>query len=111
MARCVCIPFSILGGLVCFKWATELYGFVSGLIALALWCSSPAILAYASLFTNDVTAASFGLLTAYAFSKWINNSSLIKAICAGLFLGLSLSSKMTWLIFIPVLPLVWLMYR
>ena len=38
LGRWACIPFSLLGGYVCFRWAYELYGSGSGLLALALWC-------------------------------------------------------------------------
>ena len=44
-ARWACIPFSLLGGYVCFRWARELYGPWSGLLALTLWCFSPYMLA------------------------------------------------------------------
>ena len=40
IARWACIPFSVLGGYVCYRWAMELYGVHSGLLAVSLWCSS-----------------------------------------------------------------------
>jgi hypothetical protein len=35
VARWGCIPFSLLGGWVCYRWARQLYGARSGLMALA----------------------------------------------------------------------------
>ena len=34
VARWACIPFSILGGYICFCWARELYGVTAGVLAL-----------------------------------------------------------------------------
>ena len=41
VARWACIPFSILGGYVCFRWARDLYGVYAGFLALVLWCFCP----------------------------------------------------------------------
>lgn len=41
VARLACIPFSILGALVCYGWARDLYGSRAGCLAAALWCFSP----------------------------------------------------------------------
>jgi hypothetical protein len=60
MARWACIPFSVLGALICWKWASELYGWAAGLTALCLWCFSPTVLGHASLITPDAPAAALG---------------------------------------------------
>jgi hypothetical protein len=36
LCRWGCIPFSLIGGYYCYRWARELYGAASGLVALAL---------------------------------------------------------------------------
>jgi hypothetical protein len=41
LARWACIPFSLLGGWCCYRWARELYGDGSGIVALTLWCFCP----------------------------------------------------------------------
>jgi len=41
LARWACIPLSILGVSVCYRWAKELYGKRAGMLSLALWCSCP----------------------------------------------------------------------
>ncbi len=57
--RLICVPFSWLGAWACFRWADELYGRNSALLATALWCFSPNELALASawLISHFVGAA------------------------------------------------------
>lgn len=53
IARWACTPFGWLGGIVCYLWARDLFGRPSGVIACAIWCFEPNILAHASLITSD----------------------------------------------------------
>ena len=41
VARWFCLPFTLLAGYICFRWASELYGRAAGVVAL--WQSSPFI--------------------------------------------------------------------
>ena len=45
LARWACIPFSVLGGYFCYRWSSQLYGRTPGLLALALWCFCPNVIA------------------------------------------------------------------
>ncbi len=110
-ARWACIPFSLLGGYICFRWARELYGLWAGYLALVLWCFCPNILAFASLITPDAGAAALGLTAAYFFWLWLKNPGWSGAFFAGLFLGLAELTKMTWVVLFPLWPLLWLVYR
>src|SRR5258708_1909416 len=65
VARWAVIPLSLVGAWTCYRWATELYGNVAGIVALVLWCYSPGILAYASQITPDCGAAALGVLAGY----------------------------------------------
>ncbi len=60
LARWACVPFSLLGAYVCFRWARQLYGQLAGLLALTLWCFSPNIIAHAQLITRDAGATAMG---------------------------------------------------
>ncbi len=71
IARWACIPFCLLGGIVCYLWARELYGIPSGLLALSLWCFSPMILGNAQMITPDTAAAAFGAAACYLFWRWL----------------------------------------
>jgi hypothetical protein len=113
LARWTCIPLSLIGGYTCFRWATDLYGSTSGLLALVLWCFSPEVIAHGSLITPDAGAAALGVTGCYLFWHWLNRPSWARAILAGVALGLIELTKMTWLILFglwPVLCLLWITF-
>lgn len=109
LARWACIPFSVLGGFICFCWARDLYGSSAGLMSLCLWCFSPTVLGHASLLTPDVPAASFGAAAAYVFMRWIRKPSFPLCIACGITLGLSQLCKMTLVLLYVLWPCLWLM--
>ena len=108
VARWACIPFSILGALVCYLWARDMYGRRAGFMALALWCFSPNILAHAQMITADAPAAACGVLACYLFWKWLQFPTWLRALAVGASLGLVLLVKTTWLLLFPLWPLLWL---
>jgi 4-amino-4-deoxy-L-arabinose transferase-like glycosyltransferase len=108
LARWACIPISVLGALVCRRWAAELYGPVAGLVARLLWCFSPYVLANACLITTDAAAAAFGVLAGYAFWNWQSQRTWELTILAGVCLGLAELAKFTWIILFLLWPALWL---
>jgi hypothetical protein len=110
LARWTCIPFSLLGGYVIYRWATELFGAASGLFALTLWCFSPNILGHAALITPDAPAASMAITASYLFVRWVNAPSWQNALVAGLMLGLAELTKTTLLLLYPMLPVIWMVH-
>jgi len=111
MARWACIPLSLLGGYVCFRWARELYGLGAGLLSLTLWCFSPNIIAHAQLITPDAGTTIFGLVAAYAFWLWLKKPTWLRANGVGVTLGLALLCKAPWAVLFLVWPLLWTVYR
>ncbi|MDA1055775.1 MAG: hypothetical protein O3C40_35730 [Planctomycetota bacterium] len=111
LARWALIPFSLLGAWVCWIWASELYGRVSGNIALCLWCFSPNILAYGQLIVPDMAATAVGLTAWYVFWKWLQVPTSRATIFAAVALGVLQLTKMTWIIVFGLWPIVWLAYR
>jgi len=103
VSRWACIPFSLLGGLVCFWWSRDRFGTSAGLGALALWCFSPTIVANAQMITPDTGAAALGVAACYSFWGWLRDPSGKGAVAAGCLLGLALLTKFTWV----MLPLLW----
>lgn len=108
LSRWMCLPFSVLGLLVCYWWSRDLFGSRSGLLAASLWTFSPNVLGNAALITPDAAAAALGLLSAYAFRHWIRSPQLKTCLIAGVTLGLAQLSKMTWVILYGAFPAVWL---
>ena len=103
LARLSCIPFSLAGATFCFLWAKELYGATAGLASAAIWCFDPNILAHAELITSDAAAATTGVGASYCFWRWLNNRTWRRTIAAGVFLGLALAAKLSWIL----LPFLW----
>jgi hypothetical protein len=110
-ARWACIPFSLLGGYVCYRWARELYGEWSGLLALTLWCFGPNILANGQMITPDMGATALGVTAAYVFWKWLRAPGWPLALAAGFALGLTLLTKTTWILLFALWPALWLVWR
>jgi len=107
LARMMCLPLTVLGGWVCWKWASELYGARGGVQTLALWCASPMILGHGALITPDVPAATFGVLAAYCLSRWYQCPTGPRVAALGLTCGAALLTKATWLILLPLCPVLW----
>jgi 4-amino-4-deoxy-L-arabinose transferase-like glycosyltransferase len=111
IARWACIPFSWLGAMVCYMWARDLYGRPAGIIAASFWCFEPNILAHASLITPDAGATALGLAACYTFWRWLKQPSWSQAALTGLVLGLAELAKTTFILFYPLWPVMWLVYR
>lgn len=111
IARWACIPFSWVGAVTCFLWARDLYGRPAGVLACAIWCFEPNVIAHGSLITADCHAASLGIAACYAYWKWLRCATWKKALIAGALLGLAELSKMTLVFLYPLWPLAWLLYR
>lgn len=110
VARLACIPFSLIGGWVCWRWARTLFGPAAGLLSLSLWCFCPYVLGNASTIMTDVPAAATGATAMYMFWQWLRAPSWQKASVAGICLGLAESCKFTLLVFYPLMPILWLLY-
>lgn len=108
MARWAVIPFSVVGAWTCYRWATELYGGRSGLLAATLWCLCPNVLAWASVITPDAGATALGVAAAYAFWKWLREPIWFRALTAGIVLGLAELTKTTWVVLFALWPMLWL---
>ena len=108
VARWACIPFSLLGGWYCYRWASDLWGGPSGLVAMGMWCVSPSVLAHGQLITTDVAGAAAGLAASYWFCRWIRGPTWRGAAAAGIVFGLAQLVKTTWIVLFALWPLVWL---
>jgi len=111
LARWACLPFSLLGGYVCYRWARDLYGDRAGVLALILWSFCPNVLAHAQLITPDVGAASMGVCAAYLYWRWLKAPGWLRAILAGVALGLAELTKTTWIVLWPLWPVLWAIWR
>lgn len=111
MARLACIPFSLVGALICFRWAKELYGAPAGVWALVLWCFSPNIIAHGQMITPAAASAAMGLAAAYSFWRWLKSPTWGWTLAAGSVLGLAGLSEMIWIALFGLWPFLWILWR
>jgi 4-amino-4-deoxy-L-arabinose transferase-like glycosyltransferase len=111
LARLACIPFSILGALICYFWAKELWGDAAGFIAALLWCFSPMILGHGHLLNPDVAAAAMGVTAIYTFRAWLKKKTIEKAIIAGVVCGFCILTKLTWIFLFVLLPFLYIINK
>ncbi|HID78166.1 MAG TPA: phospholipid carrier-dependent glycosyltransferase, partial [Planctomycetaceae bacterium] len=110
VSRWTCVPLIMLGAYACYRWGLELYGEGAGLLAMTLWCCSPAILAYGQLITPDAAAAALGASAGYCFWRWLRREDRTEALAAGCTLGAAQLAKTSWIVLFGVWPLLWLLW-
>ncbi|MGC8641607.1 MAG: glycosyltransferase family 39 protein, partial [Isosphaeraceae bacterium] len=111
LARWACIPFSIMGALVCRRWASDLYGPTSGLFALVLYCFCPNIITYGQLIVPDAPAAALGAAAHYMFWRHLENPHWKRSVGIGTVFGLMQLCKSTWVFAFLYWPMLWAVDR
>ncbi len=110
-SRWACIPLSLIGACVCYRWAADLYGPWSGLLALALWCLCPNITAWATTICPDLGTTALGVAASYVFWRWLRNPNWFWAFTSGLVLGLAELTKTTWIVLFALWPVLWMLWN
>lgn len=100
------IAFSLAVGLVCFAWASKLYGMRSGVVALGLYVLEPNLIAHSRLITTDIYAAGSITLALYLFWRFSSNPSLLRGGLAALALGIAQVAKYSAILLFPILLLL-----
>ncbi len=111
LARWACIPLSLVGAVIAFRWSREVFGATAGWVALVLWTFDPNLLGNGCLITPDVGASSVALLAGYAFWKWLEVPDMKRLVAATICLALALLSKGTLLVLGPLWVLLWIVDR
>jgi hypothetical protein len=105
------VIFVLFGTIICYIWTKEILENFSTIIAAILWIFCPHILGHGCLICPDVPSAAVGMAAVYFFHRWLKHSEMLKALIAGLVLGLAELTKFTLLIFYPLFVVMWLLYR
>lgn len=111
LARLAGIGWSLLGAWVIYRWADELYGRMGGLLATALWCFGPNVLAHAALDTPDIPGTVAGVAATYVFWGYLRQPSWRGAILCGLLLGVAELTKFTMLALYAIWPCLFVIHR
>jgi len=105
-ARLPIIGLTLLLALTVYAWARELFGPMSGLLALTLLSFDPNILAHGNLATNDIGVTCFATMALYAFWRWMIRPTPTRAAITGLLLGLAQVSKYSAVYLVPAVILI-----
>ena len=105
-ARCMVVVFSLFAGWLLFRWGQAVFGTGSGLLALALWCLSPNLLAHAGVVTMDMGSTASFVLASYAFWRYLREPGLLRAAACGAALGLALLAKFTASLLLPIWAII-----
>ncbi|MDO8757602.1 MAG: glycosyltransferase family 39 protein [Elusimicrobiota bacterium] len=92
-ARLVNLFLSAVLLLILWRWSASRWGEAAGLAAAAVYAASPAVLAHASLATNDLTACFFALLGVLACVEFAERGRREAALAAGLAAAACVLSK------------------
>lgn len=111
LGRLAGIPVIFLGGWFGFRFASEMYGYASGLIFTILWSFSPLLLGWGATICPDMMAASLGVVAVYWFRRWLQSPTWKHVAVAGICIGLLPLSKITWIVAFGLFPLIWLLAK
>jgi hypothetical protein len=101
--RTMIILVTVLLGVLVFLWACELYGWQSGLAALAMFTVSPTMLAHGHLVTLDMSGALGFTATAYATWRMLRRPSARTAAVVGAALGVATLLKLSGSVLVAAL--------
>lgn len=102
LARIPTVLVAMLLGLYIWKWARDLYGGPSAILALFLFTFCPNLIAHSTLITPDVPYASFTFISIYYFWKIVKEASWKNILLCSLFFGLTLLSRHTAVLLFPI---------
>ena len=105
-ARMMCAGFALALGLLIYLWAEEMFGFLAGIFALAMFVVDPNILANGAMVTTDVGAAFCFVAAMVSFYRYCRKPGWGRLAVAGVALGVALSAKYTGIFLVPMLVLV-----
>ena len=104
--------FWFLAGLaVVWQWSRRLYGEIAGIAAAVIFVSTPAVLTFGSLATNDMPIIAALPAAIGAFAWWIDKPSPSRAALTGLLCATALLCKLTSAVFLPAAGVVLLLGR
>ena len=102
LARLGILPFFLLACTVVWLWGRKLLGDWGALAPVFLFTNIPPVLAHAGVATMDM-AAGAGICTAlFAYTLWLEEGSLRRAVFFGIGLALAVLAKFSAVLLLPV---------
>lgn len=104
-SRHAAIAVSLLLAGTVFAWARSLYGKTAAMLALLLFCFSPAMLAHGHLVTLDMAGALGFVLTLFLFWRFLERPGPAAGVGVGAAAGAALLCKLSSAVLAPALLL------
>jgi len=95
---------------VVFRWARQVWGKTTGLLALAIFAFEPGLIAHGQLNTTDMGVTTFGFIGTYLLSRYLRKVTPATYVGAGLALGATIASKASGLFMVGAYGLVIFIY-
>jgi hypothetical protein len=108
LARVPTMLLALLMAAFVYRWARELFGTWSGLLALALCALDPNIIAHGRLATTDLGSTALLFIATYWAWRLLRSPSWRNLLACGAFFGLAQATKFSALLFGPILGLLFL---
>lgn len=108
LSRALCIPFTLLGALICYTWARSLFGDLGAILSLCCWCFFPLVQGGASVILPDLPAASMAVLACWCYWNWLRKTTRVQLVASALALGGAFLCKTTLMLLPPVYILAFL---
>jgi hypothetical protein len=103
--------WAFVGGWLVWGWSCSLANPKAGLLAVALWVTSPMITGHSALLTCDVAGTVAGLAASFAFYCSLQTGGWPRATLSAVLLGLAILCKFTNLLLIPAWTAAWLIHQ
>ncbi len=100
--RFMMVLTGVLLGWFVYSWSHAAYGKASAILAAIMYSFSPNILANTCLITPDIVLTTFMFMTVYYLWRLSRSNRISNAILGGICFGLSLLSKFTGILLIPM---------
>jgi 4-amino-4-deoxy-L-arabinose transferase-like glycosyltransferase len=107
------LVFALFGALALWSLARRMFGPTVGVLALALYCLNPFVLAHGCLMTTDTSLVGFYVLALLLVWRWTERPSSGLALGLGVVVGLGLATKYLAVFLLPTLAacLAWAVLR
>ena len=96
------MPFLLLGIFLVFVWTQQRYGNWAGVLAVLLYTTLPAVLAFAGIAYVDFALSVMLPCAVFALMRWLENPSWANSVLLGIAGGLMILTNLSSLLFAPV---------
>jgi Dolichyl-phosphate-mannose-protein mannosyltransferase len=110
-ARAGNLLFFLIAAIATWRWGRRELGDAGGFFAALLFATQPVVAGHAGLATHDIGAAAGVALSLLAFTRWLGERTVMRAIAFGAAFGFAVLCKFSAIGYVPAACLVLLTAR